>query len=84
MRTKGYCSRSVCLPTLILALQATRRPIGDIPAASELLEPENYKGDFSETTAFERCTGLPRSDPLVLCTLEVTTKGVYRLLHAIY
>ena len=32
-------------------------------------------------------TGLPRPDPLALCTSEAqeaTTKGVYRLPHAIY
>ena len=32
-------------------------------------------------------TGLPRPEPLALCTLEaqkVTTEGVYRLPHAIY
>ena len=26
-----------------------------IPAASELREPEEYKGDFPEMTVFERC-----------------------------
>ena len=71
---------SICLPTLILGLQATRRHIiGDIPAASELHEPENYNGDFSETTAFERCAGLPRSDPLALCTLDEGRVSTLRL-----
>ena len=71
-----------------------------IPAASELRESENYNGDFPETTAFERyavktsekgnciiALGLPRPDPLALCTFgaqEVTSKGIYRLPHAIY
>ena len=54
-----------------------------IPASSELCEPENQKGDFPETTAFERyavktsekanmhnSAGLPPPDPLALCTLE--------------
>ena len=70
------------------------------PAASELCEPEKYKGNFPEMTAFERYTvktskeanmhnhtGLPRPDLLALCTLggeEVTTDGMYRLAHAIY
>ena len=71
-----------------------------IPAASELCEPEKYKGNFPEMTAFERYTmktskeanmhnhtGLLRPDLLALCTLggqEVTTDGMYRLAHAIY
>ena len=70
-----------------------------IPAASELREPEKENGDFPETVAFERYavktsekanihnpTGLPRPDPLALCTVEaqeITTKGVCRLPHAL-
>ena len=48
---RGNCACvCVCVSTLI---QATRLPISDIPAASVLHEPENEKGDFPETTAFE-------------------------------
>ena len=63
--------------------------------ASELRQPEKDNGDFPETTAFERYAvktskkgnihnhaGLPRSDPLTLCTLEaqeITMKAVYQL-----
>ena len=70
-----------------------------IPTAAELREPEKQKDDFPETTVFKRyavktsekanmhnSAGLPRPVPLALCTLEaqeVTTKGVYRLPHAI-
>ena len=99
MRSEGYSSRSVCVcvSTLILALQATRRPISDIPTASELREPENKLGGFPETAAFERYAvktsekanmhtraGLPRPTPRTLEAQEVTTEGVHRLPHAIY
>ena len=42
---------SVCLSTLILALQATRRPM---QTGSDLQGPENVPGDSLETTAFGR------------------------------
>ena len=46
---------SVCVSTLILALQATRRPISDTSGAdSELREPEKLLGDIPEMTSFER------------------------------
>ena len=70
------------------------------PTASVLREPENLRGDFPETTLFERyavktsqkanihnSAGLPRTDrptPRPLEAQEVTTEGVYRLPHAIY
>ena len=82
MRSEGYSSwsvdglcvcLSVCLSTTILALQATRRLMSDIPTASVLQGHEKEYGDFAETTAFERygvktseranmqiSTGLPR------------------------
>ena len=41
----------VCVSTLILAI---RGGLLAIPAASELREPEKQKGDFPESTAFER------------------------------
>ena len=92
---------SVCVSTLILALQATRRPISDTSGAdSELREPEKLLGDFPEMTSFERyavktsekvnciiALGLPRPDPLALCTLgashnewHVSTPAFYLLL----
>ena len=62
--------------------------------ASELREPENKLGDFSETSAFERYAcekanihnraGADRPTPCTLEAQEVTTEGVYRLPHAIY
>ena len=58
MRSEGYGSwvcLSVCVSVCVDAYSGTRLRGGQlaIQAASELREPENYKGDFPETTAFE-------------------------------
>ena len=78
MRSEGYSSRSVCPTGYEVANERY------IPTASELREPENEKGDFPETTAFERLyavkisekanmhnrAGLPRTDRPTPRTLE--------------
>ena len=58
MRSEGYSSRSVCLSvclsTIILGLQATRRLRSDTNSFSATRARKNNVGDFAETTAFER------------------------------
>ena len=62
MRSEGYGSWFVCLSVCLCVCVCRRifwhyRLRGGllaIPAASELCELEIYKGDFPETTAFER------------------------------
>ena len=73
MRSEGCLS--VCVSTLILALQATRRPISDI-AASELREPEKQKGDFPETTAFKRYA-VKTSEKANMVTATWSARSVY-------
>ena len=57
MRSEGYSSRSVCLSVCvsatILALQATRRLMSDTSSFSATRAGKK-RGDFAETTAFER------------------------------
>ena len=56
MRSEGYSTWSVCLSSLsmtILALQATRRLMGDTNSFSAT-RARKKRGDFAETTAFER------------------------------
>ena len=80
MRREGYSSWFVCLGVCRRLFWHYRRRGGllAIAAASELREPEKYRGDYPETTAFERyavkspiciiALDLLRPDPLVLCT----------------
>ena len=104
------CFVSVCVSTLILALQATRRPISDT-SGFRTTRAWKINGQFSWSDCVrERETGWsrtelrgpthqltvrmhiersswPRPGSLALCILkaqEVTTKGMYRLPHAIY
>ena len=62
MRSEGYSSGFVCLCVCVCVCVCRRLfwhyrlrggPLA-IPAASELHEPEKEKGNFPETTAFER------------------------------
>ena len=62
MRSEGYCSRSVSVCVCVCVCVCRRLfshyrlrggPLA-IPTASELREPEKRKGEFPETTAFER------------------------------
>ena len=89
----------VCLSTLILALQATRRPISNT-SGFRTTQAWKLKRRFSlndcvqeicpdnkRKSQYANRTGLPQPDPLAVCTLEaqeVTTKGVYQLSRAIY
>ena len=84
---------SVCPPVCCLVSAATRNK-----TAKKRYQRVQYRTDFifnsevmarkpSEQANILISTGLPRPGPLALRTLEaqeVTTKGVYRLPHAIY
>ena len=61
MRSEGYSSRSVCVSTTILGLQATRRLMSDTNRFSATCTciliykgRKNNVAIFAETTAFER------------------------------
>ena len=90
MRSEGYGTWLVCLcvRSRFLPLDATRSPkLYANRFGATLLDFKT--GDFRKNTAFRtsQYAGLPREDVLDLRTLEaqdVTTKGVYRLPHAIY
>ena len=63
MRSEGYSiGLSVCVSVCLYVCRRLfwhyrlRGGILAIPAASEQREPEKQKGDFLETTAFERYT----------------------------
>ena len=89
MRSEGYSSwfacLSVCMSTLILALQATRASKLKWRFSCCILE--RYAVKTSEKANCIIALDLLLPDPLTLCTLgaqEFTTKGVYQLPHAIY
>ena len=56
MRSEGYSSWFVCVCVCVRLFCHYRLRGGLLaaPAASKLREPEKWKGDFLETTAFER------------------------------
>ena len=63
MRSEGYKSRSVCLSVWLTVCLSVCLFVSDysrtagyeaIPAASVLQGQEKQRGDFAETTAFER------------------------------
>ena len=71
---------SVCLSSTILALQATRRLISD---TNRFSATRKLRGDFAETTAFERYGVKTVKKPICIMSTGLPRPGLARSAHRV-